>query len=379
MANNKINKNYKQCERCVMDIGDPFIQFDEHGFCNHCTSFLDKKEQLVFQGESSTKQLESLVRKIKNSGKNNTYDCLIGISGGVDSSYTAYLCKKLDLRPLVVHMDNGWNTVESVINIKEVCSKLDLDYDCYVLDWEEFKDLQLAFMKSSIVEMEIPTDIAIQGVLHKIAAENNIKYIISGGNHATEGILPQSWFYNPRDLTLLKAIHKRFGKVRLRTFPAFDWKQEIYYKLVKGIKNIYLLNYVPYSKNDAIETLENILGWKNYGGKHYESKFTGFVQSYIQPVKFNVDYRRATYSTQICMGEITREEALLDLQKSPYNTDKIEEDKTYVSKKLGISIEQFNTLLEQPPKTYRDYPNDQRMLEFIYNCYRKWVEFKKVF
>lgn len=366
------NRKYQQCTRCVMDTTDPFIMFNEKGHCNHCIEFYEKTSQLVYQGESSDRELEQLVTEIKKAGKNRDYDCVIGISGGIDSCYVAYKAKQLGLRPLAVHMDNGWNSEEAVNNIKKVCNKLDIDYQSYVLDWEEFKDIQLAFFKSSIVELEIPTDTAIPATLHKVAVENNIKYIISGGNYATEGILPDSWFYNPKDLKLLTSIHKQFGTKKLKSLPTFDFKKELYYKFVKGIKIVYPLNYIPFSKKDAMEVLEKELDWKYYGGKHYESKFTGFVQSYIQPVKFSVDYRRATFSTQICTGEITREEALEELKKPSYNSDTVGAEKEYVAKKLGLSVKEFDQILSQPPKTYKDYPNSEKNLNFIYEIYRRF-------
>jgi N-acetyl sugar amidotransferase len=370
------DQEYKQCARCVMDTSDPYITFDEKGYCNHCIEFFEKTSKLVYQGESSDKELEIMVQKIKNSVPKGKYDCLIGISGGVDSCYVAYKAKQLGLNPLAVHMDNGWNSEEAVNNIKKVCTKLNIDYQSYVLDWEEFRDIQLAFLKSSIVEIEIPTDTAIPAALHKVADEHNIKYIISGGNYATEGILPDSWFYDPKDLKLLKSIHKQFGTKPLKTFPAFDYKKEIYYKMIKGIKIFYLLNYLPFSKEGAMNILKDKLDWKYYGGKHYESKFTGFVQSYIQPVKFNVDYRKATFSTQICTGEISREEAIEALKKPPYNPDKIGQEKEYVAKKLGLTPDEFEEILNSPPKTYRDYPNDEKMLKFIYKFYRKYISKK---
>lgn len=354
-----------------MDTSDPEITFDSLGRCNHCTNYSRVLSKRIYQGESSDILLKNIVQTIKKKGKNSDYDCLLGISGGVDSCYAAYILKKLGLRVLAVHLDNGWNSEEAVTNIMNVCRKLQFDYQSYVLDWEEFKDIQLSFLKASIVEMEIPTDVAIPGALHKMAAEYNIKFIISGGNYATEGILPDSWFYNPKDLILLKSIQKKFGKKIISSFPVFDYKKEIYYKFFKGIRTIYLLNLVPYSKKIAIDILKSELGWKNYGGKHYESKFTGFVQSYIQPVKFNVDYRRATLSTLICAGEATRDEALKELSMPSYNPETISREKNYVAKKLGISNEAFDSILMLPIKSYKDYPNDQKKLEFIYKIYRK--------
>ncbi len=363
--------NYQQCTRCVMDTSDAEIIFDMNGVCNHCTGYFDKTSRLVYQGESSDLKLKALLSDIKSKGKNKEYDCLIGISGGIDSCYVAYTAKKLGLRALVVHMDNGWNSDISVKNIKSVVAKLGFDYQSYVLDWEEFKDLQLSFLKASVPEAETPTDIAIPAALHKIAAENNIKFIISGGNYATEGILPKSWHYDAKDLKYLKSIHKKFGTKKLKKFPTFGYLTETYYKFIKGIKTIYILNYIPYSKSDAMKLLEDELGWIYYGGKHYESKYTGFVQSYILPIKFNIDYRRATFSTQICAGEITREFALEELKKLSYDKDKANEEKAYLCKKLGIKEEEFNQILEAPPKSYKDYPNNKKFLEFIYDLYRK--------
>ena len=354
-----------------MDTSDQEILFDEAGFCNHCNEYIEKTSKLTYQGESSDTTLKSFVDKMKSDGKNNDYDCLIGISGGIDSCYATYMAKHLGLRILAVHMDNGWDSEISVKNIKHVVGKLGIDYQSYVLDWEEFKDLQLSFLKASVPEAETPTDIAIPAALHKIAVQNKIHYIISGGNYATEGILPKSWHYDAKDLTYLKAIHKKYGSKKLKSFPTFDYKKEVYYKYIKGIRTIYLLNYIPFSKKDAMQVLEQKLDWIYYGGKHYESKYTGFLQSYILPVKFNIDYRLATFSTQICAGEITREEAIEELKKLPYDSSKVEEEKNYVCKKLGISVEEFDSIMNLPPKTYKDYPNDKSKLEFIYGLYRK--------
>ena len=363
--------NYRICNRCVLDTSDPEITFDEKGNCNHCNSYFEKIKYLSYQGEKSDKELAALVAEIKEAGKNNEYDCLVGVSGGIDSSYVAYLVKKLGLRPLAWHLDNGWNSDQAVKNIRGICSKLGIDYVSHVLDWEEFKDIQLSVLKSGITEVEIPTDIAILGAAHKIAAENKIKYIISGGNFATEGLLPEKWFYNPKDEKLLRAIQKRFGTKPIKSFPFFNYKKEMYYKFVKGIKMKYILNLVPFSKDGAMKTLESELDWQYYGGKHYESKYTGFVQSYIQPVKFNVDYRRATFSTQICAGTMTREEALKELEKPSYNPDKIEYEMEYIAKKFGITLEQFKEIMDAPPVSYKEYPNDEKKLNFIYNTYKK--------
>jgi N-acetyl sugar amidotransferase len=353
-----------------MDTSDVDITFDHKGFCNHCKDYFARIAQRVYLGEESDRQLANIITNIKKSGQGKDHDCVIGVSGGVDSSYVAYLAKQYGLRPLLVHMDNGWNSEISVKNIKNIADKLGLDYQSYVLDWEEFKNIQLAFFKASIPEMETPTDIAIPAALHKIAAEHGIKYIISGGNYVTEGILPKTWHYNAKDVKYFKHILKNFGAKKTKTFPLFGWKEEAYYKLFGGIRMIYILNYVPFSKTDAMKLLENELGWKYYGGKHYESKYTGFVQSYILPEKFNIDYRRATLSNQICAGEITRMKALELLKETPYDKEKVQEEMIYVCKKLGIHINDFNIIMNLPPKIYRDYPNDEKKLEFIYSMYR---------
>ena len=363
---------YRICNRCVMDTSDQYIEFDNSGNCNHCNHFINNTSKNVYKGKESDNKLKNLFDKIKKSRKNNKYDCIIGVSGGVDSSYVAYLLKKYGLSPLAVHVDNGWDSKEAVANIKNICTKLEIDYESHVLDWNEFKDIQLSILRSSIPEVEIPTDIAITGVLHRVASKNNIKYIVGGGNNATEGILPESWFYDPKDSKLLKSIHKKFGSVSIKSFPFFDYKLEIFYKLIKGIRIVYPLNYTNFSKDNAIDELQNKLEWSNYGGKHHESIYTSFVQSYLQPVKFNLDYRRATLSTQICMGDISREDAIIKLERSPYNVEKINFTKEYVCRKLSITYDEMKDIMGLPVKSYRDYPNNKKTLEFIYKAYIKY-------
>jgi N-acetyl sugar amidotransferase len=365
-----IKRQYQLCNRCVMDTSDPFIIFDINGNCNHCNDYYENLSKLTYQSKSSDDQLAILVKEIKKSGHNKTYDCVLGISGGIDSCYAAYILKNLGLKVLAVHLDNGWDSEAAVQNIKQVLDKHGIDYQSYVLNWEEFKDLQLAFLKASVPEAETPTDIAILASLHKVASQNNIKYIISGGNYVTEGILPKSWHYNAKDKKYLKAIQKQFGKRKLRTFPTFGFLNEMFYKYIKGIKIIYVLNYVNFNKKDALKLLEKELDWKYYGGKHYESKYTGFLHSYILPKKFNIDYRRATLSTKICAGEITREDALTTVATKSFDAIIAETEKEYICKKLGISLNEFNDIMNLPTKTYSDYPNNQSLLEFIYNCYR---------
>lgn len=362
--------NYRQCIRCVMDTTDPEITFNESGYCNHCIEFLDKRAKYSYQGKKSDEKFDKQIEAIKRAGRNKKYDCIIGVSGGADSSYTLYIAKQKGLRVLAVHMDNGWNSKEAVLNIKNVVSKLGIDYESYVLDWEEMKDLQLAFLKASVPEVETPTDIAIIVACHHFAVKYGVKYIISGGNMATEGILPKSWHYNAKDLKYFHYIHKTFGQKPLKSFQTFGFLREMYYKLVKGISVIYLLNYVPYEPEKVKQLLVEKLDWKSYGGKHHESRFTKFIQAYYLFEKFGIDYRKATLSTQICVGKINRADTE-QLKDKPYDSEHIDEEKQYISKKLGISKDEFERILNLPRKWYWDYPNDDKKLGFIYDTYRK--------
>jgi N-acetyl sugar amidotransferase len=362
---------YQICTRCVMDTTDPGITFNHLGECNLCTEFLSKRAKHNYHGEKSDEAFQRLIKEMKAAGKGKEYDCVVGLSGGVDSSYAAYLCKKNGLRVLAVHVDNGWNSEEAVINIKNIAQKLSIDYESYVLDWEQFRDLQLSFLKASVPEAETPTDVALLGAVHQVALRYGVKYIISGGNFATEGILPKFWHYNAKDIKYLKTIQNKFGAKSIKGFPLFSFLNEMYYKLVRKMKIIYILNYVPYSKDKAMDLLKNELDWRYYGGKHYESLYTGFIQSYYLFKKFGIDYRRATFASQICTGELKREDALKKLSTLPYIEEKAQREKEYISKKLNISKENLEDLINLPPKWYTDYPNDEKRLNFIYDVYRK--------
>lgn len=361
-----------------MDTTDPEITFNERGHCWHCTEFLERRAKHKYQGKESDEALDRMVETIKREGKGKPYDCVIGVSGGADSSYLMYLAREKGLRPLAVHMDNGWNSEKAVINIKNVTRKLGIDYESYVLDWEEFKDLQLAFLKASIPEAETPTDIAIPAALHHVAARYKIKYILSGCNLATEGILPKSWHYDVKDLKYFNHIHRTFGSKKLKKFPTFGYKREAFYKLIKGIQIVYPLNLVPFVKEDAVRLLEKEFDWKRYGGKHHESRYTKFIQSYYLYEKFGIDYRRAGLSLEICTQQMTRGAALEILETKPYNLERIEDDKRYIAKKLGVDKDKFEAILNLPAKWYWDYPNDQRKLGFIYDAYRRIFKKEKL-
>lgn len=363
---------YQICTRCVMDTSDEDIVFDKDGVCNHCTENLATLQSPRYNQPEPEKHLGELIAKIKKAGQGKKYDCLLGISGGVDSCYMAYLCHQWGLRPLLMHMDNGWDSEISVSNIKKVVQKLGFDYVSFVLDWNEFREIQLGFLKSSIVDLEIPTDTAILASSYITASKNNIKYILSGSNFSGEGILPLTWGYHVlKDAKLYKHIVARFSKVPLKKVPIVGLWGEIYYKFFKGIKMIYPYNQMQYNKDEAREFLQKEFGWQEYGGKHHESKITAFWQSYAMPVKYNMDYRRATYSSQIVSGQISREEALKRLESLPYNPETIDSIKQYVAKKYGIMLNELEQYLAQPPKIYKDFPNQKRLIEGFYSLYKK--------
>jgi N-acetyl sugar amidotransferase len=365
-------REYQECTRCVMDTSDPEIVFDADGYCCHCTEFINKRAAYKYQGKESDDRLNRLIDTIQASGRGKKYDCVIGVSGGADSSYLAYVVKERGLRPLAVHMDNGWNSDKAVLNIKNITRKLGIDYESYVLNWEEFKVLQLAFLKASVPEAETPTDIAIPAALHHVAAKHGVKYILSAGNLATEGILPKSWHYDVRDMKYFNHIYRTFGGDSRPKFLTFGYRREMFYKLVKRIQMVYPLNLVPFVKEDAMALLSDKFDWKPYGAKHYESRYTRFIQSYYLYEKFGIDYRRATFSSLICTGDVSRDSAVEQLQSKPYDAERIEEDKQYIAKKLGVSRDEFDDILRLPAKWSWEYPNDHKKLGFIYDTYR-WL------
>ena len=365
-------KNYKICSYCVMDTSDEDIIFNDEGRCNHCIDFEVVLKDSRYAKNNSKEKLEELLKIFKVSGEKKKYDCLVGISGGVDSCYMAHLCKKWGLKPLLIHMDNGWNSEIAVKNVKKMVDKLGFDYVSYVLDWREFREIQLAFLKSSIVDLEMPTDIAIAASLYKTASKHGIKYIVSGGNFSGEGILPLTWGYHVlKDEKLYRHIVKKYSKTKIKKVPIVGLKSEIYYKFIKRIKTVYPLNFVEYNKDKAKQFLTNNYEWEDYGGKHAESKITAFWQSYVMPEKYNMDYRRATYSSQIVSGQIKREIALEELKKLPYSPEKIQMDKKYIAKKYNIYENLLEEYLNSPPKTFKKFPNDRIKIEWFYSMYRK--------
>ena len=347
---------YQMCTRCVMDTTDPDIQFDEKGVCNHCRKYEALARTIFVPENERQRKLDRLVQEIKIKGKGKEYDCVIGVSGGVDSTYVAYLVKKLGLRPLAVHMDNGWDSELAVNNIEQFLAKLDIDLYTVVLDWEEFKDLQCAFLNASVSDAEIPTDHAIGGSLYQVADDRDVPYIIMGTNFATEGILPVRWTYGIDDWRYIKSVHERFGRGKLRSYPHYGFFHKLYYLVVKRIRTINILDYVSYNKQEVMRVLQEGLGWQYYGGKHYESIYTRFFQGYILPRKFNIDKRKAHLSALIMSGQVTREDALQELKRPPYTGYMQEADMEYVLKKLELTEEEFGRIMSLPVKTYEDYP-----------------------
>jgi len=343
------------CVNCVMDESDPLISFDEKGVCNHCKEYTGTAEKKLLPPTQRDAELKNIISLIKSEGKGKKYDCILGISGGTDSSYMAYLAKKNGLRPLIVHFDNGWNSELAVKNIENILSKLEFDLETFVIDWEEFKDIQLAYLKAGVIDIEAITDHAIAGTLYKLAGKHNIKYILSGYNVVTEAILPNAWVHNKQDHINIIDIHNKFGTIPLKNFPFFDSMSKKKYINAKGIKTINILNYIDYNKKKVQQILKDELDWRDYGGKHYESIFTRFYQGYILPTKFNVDKRKAHLSTLICSGQITKEDALEELEKPIYDIEQLKTDKEFVLKKLGLSEEEFEGIMKKEPVPHSNF------------------------
>lgn len=358
----EIRKNlpffYHQCKRCVMDnINDPDIWFDKNGNCNYCNEYFTSTESAAIKKALKGENLNQLIQKIKEEGKGKKYDCIAGVSGGADSMYVVHLLLQYGLRPLVVHYDNGWNSELAVKNIELMLNKLNIDLHTYVNDWEEFKDIQLAFIKASVIDIELVTDQAIIAALYKLSKKNNIKYVFTGHNDSTECILPKHWYHWKLDGLNIKSIHKQFGKKKLSTYPIVTYFDQYYLNKTNQIEIHSLLNSVEYHKSEAKEILKKEYGWVDYTGKHNESIFTRFFQNYILPLKFHVDKRKAHLSSLICSGQITREQAIEELKVKVWETQQTKEDKQYVLKKLEVSEETFDKWMKEKPTSHFDYPS----------------------
>lgn len=356
---------YQRCTRCVMDTTDSKITFDEKGVCDHCRNFDKNIAPYWKPNENRFDELEKIAEKIRKAGRHSEYDCILGLSGGADSSYLAYIAKEvMHLRPLAVVVDTGWNLNVAVENIEKIVKGLDIDMYTEVIYWKEMADLQLAFFKSGISSQDFPQDHAIFASLYNYAVKHNIKYVLTGSNSATEFIRPPvEWIYM-NDLRMAKDIHKKFGKRELKTYPTCGMlTYKLYYKFVKGMHRVYPLDYVVYNKQEAEELLHEKYGWTKYENKHYENVFTRFFEGYYLPHKFGFDTRKNVASNEILAGTLTREEALKRLEQIPYDEDQMQQDKEYIAKKLGISAEEFDDIIDSPKKTPADYKNSMWMIK----------------
>ncbi len=354
------------CKTCIMDTSDPEIIFDENGICNYCREAKQLLPKYKFTDVEEKMNLINIQNLLKANNKQK-YHCVIGLSGGVDSSYVALLAKKLGLNALCVHFDNGWNSEIAVSNIKKIVESCNFDLETYVIDWPEFRDLQRSFFKASVVDVEMLTDHAIMATMFKLRKKHKIKYILSGTNYVTEHGMPLKWLWRKQDLTNIKSIQKKFGNFKLKKFPTMN---SIKYILAKKFRmgGVYIepLNMINYSKTIAMEELKKEFGWEYYGGKHFESTFTKFYQAYYLPEKFGYDKRKVHLSAQIRNKEITREEAISELSKPLYTNSELTIDKEFVMKKLGFSQTEFENIMNDSPKSHLEYKSD----EWIFNINR---------
>lgn len=358
---------YRICTRCVMDTTAEEIGFDADGVCSFCHYFDAYVRPVLDRARSGEgrKVLDRLVAEIRKAGQGKPYDCILGISGGTDSSYLTHFASELGLRPLVVHVDTGWNSPESEANVRSLVNAIGFELEIVRVDWDEMRDLQLAFYKASVKNCEIPQDHAFLAALYKKAAEIGVHYILTGANYATESILPKSWGFNAGDLRHLLAIHKRFGTRPLRKFPTLSfWERYLYYPFIRKIREVRPLNYVAYNREQAKRLLIEKYGWKDYGLKHYESVLTRFYQGYYLPTKFGIDKRKAHLSSLILSGQITREQALEELKKPPYPSEEmLKRDKAYIAEKLGLSVAEWEEILALPPRDHREFPSSELLFK----------------
>ncbi len=364
-----------------MDTSDPEITFDANGVCNHCIEFDTITRQNWFPNEEGAERWASILEQIKVAGRGQEYDCILGLSGGVDSSYLAIKVHEWGLRPLVVHVDAGWNSELAVANIEALVKHCNYDLHTHVVDWEDMRDLHLAYLRAGISNQDVPQDHIFFASLYHFATKNRIRYILSGGNLATEGIFPKTWHGSAMDAINLKAIHRKFGERKLRNYKTISFFQYyIWYPFVKKMRTVRPLNYMPYDKAKALDELEKTVGYKPYARKHGESQFTKVFQNYYLPEKFGYDKRRPHLSSLIVSGQMTRDEAMIKLAEPLYGADEFEVDIAYFCKKLRITRNEFDELLNAPAHRHDDFPTwDSRykLLKRIQNFLER-VSGKKV-
>lgn len=351
------DSQYRRCVRCVIDTSDPKIFFNKEGVCNHCLEFDTVTSKRWFPNEVGARKLKKLIDSVKKQNGNGDHNCIVGLSGGVDSSYLALKLFEWGLSPLVVHVDAGWNSELAVANIETIVKHCGFDLHTHVVDWGEMRDLQLAYFRSNVANQDVPQDHIFAASVYKFAVQNNIKTVFSGGNIATESIFPDAWHHAPMDVINLRAIHKRYGEKKLKSFLTVSFF-EYYIKLpyINRLKVARPLNLIPYTKEGAIAELENI-GWRAYGRKHGESLFTKFFQNYYLPEKHGFDKRLPHLSSLIVSGQVTREEALKELEKPLYEPLELQNDIKYFCKKLGIERSEYDEIMRSPTHHYTDFKN----------------------
>ncbi len=355
---------YQRCSVSVFDtLDDPGMVFDDEGRSNYYHEYQALAREHLRTGREAEVLLDQLVSRVKANGANRPYDCIMGLSGGVDSSYVAYQAHRLGLRPLAVHFDNGWNSELAVKNIENIVSKLGFDLFTLVVDWDEFRDLQLAYLRASVVDIEVATDHAIAGTLYRLARKHRVKYLLSGSNISTEAVLPPHWIYNKLDHINLLDIHRKFGKRELRTYPLFGTAQKKLSIDIDSVESLSPLNLLDYDYDRAKETLARELGWRDYGAKHHESIFTRFYQCHILPQKFGIDKRKAHLSNRIFAGQLTREAALEKLEEPPCPDDVARSDQAFVLKKLGLNDDEFDLIMRTPPRAHTDFAVERSMAQ----------------
>ena len=359
-----MKRDYQICTNCVMDTTDSKITFDDKGICDHCNTYYKDILPNWHTDERGDRALKQIVKKLKREGEGKDFDCLMGMSGGIDSSYLLYvMVEKYGLRPLVFHVDAGWNSQIAVNNIERLVDGLGLDLYTEVINWEEIKDLQLAFFKSGVPHIDVPQDHAFFATMYKFASKHNIKHILTGGNYSTECIRnPLEWMYYQSDSIQLRDIYKKYGTGKLKDYPVSNilW-HKIYLPYIKGIKLIKPLDYIPYDKDKAMQLLVDKYGYQKYPQKHFESRFTSFYESYWLPKKFGFDTRKVQYSSLILTNQMTRKEALEKLKSPVYDPETIHQDFQYIATKLGISVEELQSYMDAPNKTYKDYKSQDNI------------------
>lgn len=353
-----IERDYQVCTYCVMDTSDPDIEFDENGRCNHCRDFELLRGTVWFPDDEGARRLERLIDRVKQEGNGKEYDCVLGLSGGADSSYLALKAHEWGLRPLVVHVDAGWNSELAVQNIERIVKSCDYELHTLVVNWEDMRELQLSYLRAAVTNQDAPQDHAFFAGLYHFATENKVRYVLNGGNAATEGIFPSAWHGAGMDARNLKAIHARYGTQPLTDYPLISFSQYYFwYPIVRRMTPLRPLNLIPYSKDDAMSELEEQIGWRAYPRKHGESLFTKFFQNYYLPTKFGYDKRRPHLSSLVASGSITRDRALDLLREPLYDDDELRRDRQYICRKLRISNEEFEDLMNRPIHHYTDFDN----------------------